>query len=108
MLIRKEEVGEGAIAIGAAISRQDDRLLCGQFECEWRGCVVGEQVGGEHVISFHSDIRKMSLENKKGRRVNYPAASIQRLLLYVGLLSRRWLVRLLLKCTAKAGFVACQ
>ena len=108
MLVREEEVGKRAVAVGTTISRQDDWLLRGQFERERRSCVVVEQVAGEHVISFHSGIRKMSLENKKGRRVIYPAASIQRLLLYVGLLSRRWLVRLLLKCTAKAGFMACQ
>lgn len=106
MFVREKEVGECAIAVGTTIGRQDDRFLGGQFE--WRGCFLAEQVVGEHVISFHSGIRKMSLENKKGRRVIYPAASIQRLLLYVGLLSRRWLVRLLLKCTAKAGLLACQ
>lgn len=106
MFVREKEVGECAIAVGTAIGRQDDRFLGGQFE--GRGWFLAEQVVGEHVISFHSGIRKMSLENKKGRRVIYPAASIQRLLLYVGLLSRRWLVRLLLKCTAKAGLLACQ
>lgn len=108
MFIREKEVGECAVAIGTTIGRQDDRFFGGQFECERRGCFLAEQVVGEHVISFHSGIRKMSLESKKGRRVIYPAASIQRLLLYVGLLSRRWLVRLLLKCTAKAGLLACQ
>ena len=94
VLLGEEEVREGAVAVGAALGREKDRLLEGD---EGVGCKHGDVLFVRHA------------GKQKSRRVFQPSGlDFRRFFFYVGLLSGRWLGRLFVNVATNAGLVACQ